>query len=510
MLPSAAPTRLICPLTAATIDAMRADMVAAKVCGSDLVECRLDYLSTPPDGEQLTNLFADAPLPLLVTCRPQRQGGRYAGPETRRLALLQAAARHPAVAFVDVEADSFSRSPESLDGFPPQKVILSHHDFARCPADLDAIAARLDASPAAISKIAFAASRPQDALRALDLLRSARKPTLALAMGEAGLLSRVLAKKFGAFGTFASLAAGRESAPGQPTLAEIKRLYRWDRIGPETAILGVIGCPVAHSMSPAVHNAAFEATGFNGLYLPLQVAGGEENFRCFLDAVRRRPWLEWRGLSVTIPHKQNALAAVGASRCDELSVRIGAINTITFDPDGALRGTNSDYAGAIDALAAGMGVAREQLAGRAAAVLGAGGAARAVVAALRHVGANVTVYNRTVAKAEALAREFACAAASPADAARTDAEILVNCTSLGMAPNVEACPLASIPSAVRVVFDTVYNPRRTRLLALAKDAGLRTVSGLDMFVNQAAAQFEAWTGTPAPRDVMRTVAGERL
>ncbi|MCK4602603.1 MAG: shikimate dehydrogenase, partial [Phycisphaerae bacterium] len=330
------------------------------------------------------------------------------------------------------------------------------------------------------------------------------------AMGEAGLASRILAGKFGAFGTFASLAGGAESAPGQPTIEELKSLYRWDSLGPATVLYGVIGCPLAHSLSPAIHNAAFAAAGLDAVYVPLLIAPGADNFKRFMDAALSRPWLEMRGLSVTIPHKENALAYVGAENCDQLAQKIGAINTITIGPAGRLRGDNTDYAAAIDALCAAMEIVRGDLAGRAVAVLGAGGAGRAIVAALAHYGADVTIYNRTVSRGRQLAEEFSCRAAALAEAANLEAEIVVNCTSVGMYPQVDAAPLAAIPPSVRVVFDTVYNPIETQLLRKAARAGCKTVSGLDMFVNQAASQFETWTDSSAPREVMQKVVVDRL
>ncbi len=497
-------TRLICPLTAPTVEEMRADMIAAVAEGATMVECRLDYLTPPPDDKQLAYLLNDAPCPVLATCRTNRQAGRFTGEETHRLAILASASKFNSVEIIDVEIDV------PADDRPAGNLLLSHHDFERCPNNLFDIAREMDASNAAVNKTAFAVASPAEALRAFDVLRASRKPTLALAMGEPGVLTRILAKKFGAWGTFASLCSGKESAPGQVNLADMKHLYRWDAVNAETKVFGVIGCPIAHSMSPAIHNAAFTATGYDGVYVPLRIEPSAEPFHAFLDGVRKRPWLDLRGLSVTIPHKENALAYIGAKNCDELAVRIGAVNTITFDADGQLHGDNTDYAGAIDALCNAMGISREQLAGRVVAVLGAGGVSRAIVAALRHYGATVTIYNRTVARAEELAEEFGATAASIEQADHTEAEIIINGTALGMSPKIETCPLTKIPPSVNVVFDTVYNPLETRLLQLAKQASCLTVTGLDMFVNQAVAQFERWTNLPAPRTVMRDVVLHRL
>ena len=507
MKPSRTQTRLICPLTADSLEAMRADMFLAAASGAEMVECRLDFLPALPDSEQLRDLLTDAPLPVIVTCRPKRQGGRFGdgkGSEKARLALLRRASEFESVAAVDVELDT---PPEQR---PSKKVILSHHDFEGCPDNLDELAETIDRSDAPVNKIAFTARSCAEALRAFDVIRDSAKPMLGLAMGEAGLISRILAKKFGGFGTFGSLGSGRESAPGQPSLADIKKLYRWDDIDSDTAVFGVIGCPVAHSLSPAIHNAAFAATDQNAVYLPLRIEPGDENFRRFMDAVRARPWLHLRGLSVTIPHKQNALAYVGAKNCDELGVRIGAINTIRIDSAGQPHGWNTDYGGAIDALVNAMSITRVDLKGRSVAVLGAGGAGRAIVAALVHYGAEVVIYNRTLKKAEKLAEEFNSCAAPLSDAPTSEAEILINCTSIGMHPKVDDCPLETIPAGVIVVFDTVYNPLQTRLLRLAEASGVLTVTGLEMFLNQAVAQFKIWTSQKAHRDVMREVVINKL
>ena len=496
-------TRLICTLTATTIEALADQMSQAAATGCDTVECRIDYLSPPPAPGDVAAIVGACDLDVIATCRPVREGGKFDGTEAERLAILQAAADAGA-SYIDVEADV----PPSER--PGGAVISSRHDFETCPDDLDDLAGGLDASDAAVNKIAFTASRPSEALRAFDVIRNSRKPTIALAMGPAGLASRILAGKFGAFGTFASLADGLESAPGQPTVAALRDLYRWDAIDADTEIYGVIGCPVGHSMSPAIHNAAFGATGINGVYVPLPIEPGGENFNDFLDAVLARPWLNWRGLSVTIPHKHNALDFVGAENCDPLAVRIGAVNTITISPDGVVRGDNTDYAAAIVALCDTMGIAREDLAGREVAVLGAGGAARAIVAALAHYNARTTIYNRTVARGEALAADFGAQAAGLDAAESMQTEIVINCTPIGMHPEVDASPLDRIPDSVKVVFDTIYNPIRTQLLTRAEEAGCLTVTGLDMFVNQAVAQFETWTAQEAPRDVMRQVVKQHL
>jgi 3-dehydroquinate dehydratase/shikimate dehydrogenase len=499
-----AQTALIVSLTRPTVPAMRAGMAEAAEAGADMVECRLDYLERTPTADDLRSLLEGRPLPAIATCRPVRQGGRYEGPEGDRLAVLAAAAE-AGCDYVDVEDDV------PAERRPGGRIVLSHHDFTGRPADLDAVVARLAAADPAVVKIAFAAAGPEDALSALDILRRADRPPVALARGEAGVAGRILARRQGAFGTFAALESGAESAPGQPTVAEFRRRYGWDRIRPTSAVYGVIGCPVGHSMSPAIHNAAFAAAGVDAVYVPLRVEPGPAPFHRFLDAVAEAPWAGLAGCSVTIPHKENALARIGRGRVEELAGRIGAVNTIRVEPDGSLAGWNTDYAASLDALAAGMSIDRSGLAGRTVAVIGAGGAARALVAGLAHCGAAVTIYNRTFARAEALAAEFGAAARPLEQVAGLAADVVVNCTSVGMHPNVTETPVpAEALQSVGVVFDTIYNPVRTRLLREAAAAGCIRVSGVDMFVNQAVAQFEIWTGRPAPRERMREVVLREL
>ncbi len=495
-------TKLICPLTCATVAEMKAAAAAAAEEGADMAEFRVDFLENLPGPEVIEEMVGAAPLPAIVTCRPAREGGRYTGDEVARLDLLRRASDCGAI--VDLEADV----PDAER--PAGTVIRSTHFFDGVPENIENIVAALDGGDGDIAKIAFAAGGPEDALLALELVGRCTKPAIALAMGEAGVASRILAARHGAWGTFAALAAGRESAPGQPTLEAFRERYRHGTVGKETRLFGVVGCPVGHSMSPAIHNAAFDATGFDGVYVPLLVQPGKEHFERFMAAGVCRPGSGWRGLSVTIPHKQNALAFVGQDRCDELAVRIGAVNTITIEPDGSLRGGNTDYAAAIDALTESMNISRADLAGRRVAVLGAGGVARAVVAGLTHCGADITIYNRTFSRAETLAGAFGCGAEPIDRAGATDAEIVINCTALGMHPNTETTPLPTIPPSIAVVFDTVYNPVETRLLGDAAAAGRVTVSGVDMFVNQAAAQYREWTGNTPPWDLMRDVVLARL
>jgi 3-dehydroquinate dehydratase/shikimate dehydrogenase len=458
--------------------------------------------------------------------------------------LLQAVLG-PAIDYVDVEYAAWRNSAvlaeqinvECAGGCeahnPQLRLILSRHDFAHTPAELGAIFDELLSSHADVVKVACKAESIVDSLRVLDLLRrtaihpplskGGRASVIALAMGETGILTRVLAKKFDALLTFASLDKGIESAPGQPSIRDLRELYRWAAISSRTQVYGVVGCPVAHSMSPAIHNAAFGQVGHDGVYLPMRVEPPYEAFAAFLDGCLARAWLDLRGLSVTIPHKENLLRYVEArgGEVEPLARRIGVANTLHIEPgsraDGAdarLYAFNTDYRGALDALCHGLGCEAKDLAGVPVAVLGAGGVSRAIVAGLADCGCKITIYNRTAQKATALAAEFGADALPFDQRIRDDTRVIINCTSIGMWPHVGDSPRggASILPEARdlAVFDTVYNPIETRLLREAREQGHKTIDGVAMFVRQAAAQFERWTGQAAPTDLMRQIVVGKL
>ncbi|MCP4248533.1 MAG: shikimate dehydrogenase [bacterium] len=331
-------------------------------------------------------------------------------------------------------------------------------------------------------------------------------PTIALGMGDVGLPSRVLAKKFGALATYCAPSAGDETAPGQVTLEQMLDDYRWAAIDERTRFFGVIGDPVAHSMSPRLFNACFERENVNGVYLPLHVQADGDVLARFLQGCQDRPWLDVGGFSVTVPHKQAAAAWVG-DRIEPLARRIGAVNTLVPREDG-LAGFNADYAGALEAITGALKCDRAALADLRADVLGAGGVARAMVAGLRDCGARVTLFNRSADRAKVLADEFDCVCRPWSDRNRpSEADLLINCTSLGMWPEVDETPVSAERLAEPlVVFDTVYNPVQTRLLREAAAAGCRIIDGLTMFVNQAALQWAIWMGrSTADKALMRRV-----
>ncbi len=543
-------TKLTVPILVQSLEQALAAGAQARVQGADLIEWRLDSFADAGRPERLAQLQAlveRAPLPCIVTCRPGWEGGQYEGEERERISLLEHAGL-AGPAYLDVELAAYQASagirqkvnlvvdqPGGIRGVAPgglrgrgTQLILSSHDFTGRPADLAArVEAMENAAACRVSKIVWQAREVGESVEALRLLASRKKPMIALCMGEAGLLSRVLAKKFDAVLTFAALATDQGTAAGQPTVAELRGLYRWEALQADTRVYGVIGHPVAHSMSPAIHNAGFDATGFNGIYLPLPVAPGYEALARNLAALLAWERLDFGGASVTLPHKENLLRFVREAgsigrrgEVEPLAQAIGAANTLTVRADGSLYASNTDYAAALDAVCASLEIGREDLAGQRIAVLGAGGAARAIVAGLAHYGATVVVYNRTPGRAQQLAAEFngrtGQVVPAPLDKlGQSCCSVYINCTPVGMHPNVDDTPVSDGarpegwgPGAV--VFDTIYNPYETRLLKEARAAGCLTIPGAEMFVRQAVGQFEGWTGAQAPREVFRKVVIGRL
>ncbi len=503
-------TNLTIPIAVKDAGEAKEQIGRAKHGGAQMLELRTDYLEEL-SVEAVKVLLGEAKksdLPVIVTCRDKREGGEGDWDGEVRIEILVSAVEAGAD-IIDCEYRNFlqgenqTKIKSALEGNPAARLILSAHNFE---GKFDDIKARyieiLKAFPAAIPKLVYTANHINDCFEAFDLLAGKKVDAIVFAMGQAGLISRIIAKKLDSFVTFASVDGANATAPGQITIDELKGLYHYDQINSETELYGIIGSPVGHSMGPAVHNACFDKAGLNKLYLPVHVDGGKAEFDEFMKNVIGREWLGFGGFSVTIPHKQNALEFIkeAGGYLEPLAERIGAVNTLIIDQSGKVSGYNTDYAGAMDAIRSSMG---RELKGVSAAVIGAGGAARAIVAGLADAGAGVKIYNRTVAKGEKLAAEFGCAFAGLGDLTSLDAELVVNATSIGMSPNVDASPVAvECLKSGMVVFDTVYNPIETKLLRDAKRAGAKTIGGVAMFVGQAMAQFKLFTGQEGDAELM--------
>ncbi len=282
-------------------------------------------------------------------------------------------------------------------------------------------------------------------------------------------------------------------------------VYHYDKIDAATQLYGVVADPVAHSMSPVIHNAAFARESMNRVYLPFRVPKD-----ALAATIKAFEWLPVQGYSVTLPHKE---AVLEITQQYEGQVReIGAANTLFRGADGGWRAANTDCDAAIQSLVrelapdptAGTDASLSALAGRKVLILGAGGVARAIARGIASHGGVLMITNRTKARAAELAEQLGCLLVEWQNRGAVFADVLINCTSVGMHPKLDETPFAE--NWLRegmVVFDTIYNPERTLLIKQARERGAKTITGVDMFVAQAARQFELFTGRTAPDDVMR-------
>ncbi len=466
--------------------------------GADLVEMRLDYIGRAID---LRRLLATRRAPVIVTCRRPEDGGRWNKSEQERQMILRSAIAS-GVDYVDLEEDIAANIPR----YGRTKRIVSLHNFESTPENLEEIHARLLALDADIVKIATMANSFDDSIRMLDLLKSTKVPTVALCMGDMGMMTRILSLSCGAPFTYTTLTSERKIAPGQITFDAMNNIYRAKSINEETKIFGVVADPVAHSLSPLIHNAAFAHHELNYRYLPFRIPADD------LSMFAR--WCQKSGvggLSVTIPHKERMLDLL--DEVESAAAGIKAVNTVLFSKDTAT-GYNTDYRAAMDCINAALDaqkiVGEDRLRGRGVLLLGAGGVARAIAYGLRQRGALVAIASRSLERTEELCRELNCRAL-PWEA-RYDIKpgIIVNCSPVGMHPNLDDTPYAKEKlvtlkqkSDSLVVFDTVYNPEQTLLLKDARAIGCFTVSGVDMFIRQAGYQYKLFTGKEPPLALMR-------
>jgi len=466
-----------------TTEAMRRAYLAADP-RADVVELRFDQVrDLRPD-----RLLGLPGKPKLVTVRSRQQGGG-AMPGDREPLLRKALAS--GVDYLDLEFGS--RDHLLLKGPGRSRRILSHHDFQGTPADLQALHRDMRvAGGDALLKIATLADTAGDILRMRDLLRSAEPGTLAgFCMGTKGAASRILAPLWGSAAVYAPRRGAVKSAPGQVALEDLFETYHVDRLSPSTRLLGVLGSPVGHSLSPRVHNAALRALDLDYCYLPFEATTLAE-FLPLLSEMRLA------GLSVTLPHKEAILPHLDG--LDETARRVGAVNTV-IKVWNRLEGRNTDVEAAIAPLRR-----RMTLHGARVAVMGAGGAARALLHGLSREGAQVTIFNRTAGRARALARAFGARSLPWDRLRRFPCDLVVNATSVGLAPDCESTPAPISWITAPWVYDIIYNPPETRFLREARARGHQIVDGLEMFVEQAAAQFALFTGAQPPLEILREAA----
>ncbi|KAI3828489.1 hypothetical protein L1987_02590 [Smallanthus sonchifolius] len=496
------------------VDQMLIHMNSAKSNGADLVELRLDSLKVFCSREDIQTLIEFSPLPTLATYRPTWEGGQYDGDEQSRLAVLRLAMELGAD-HIDVELKAIDDFKSLISGDKPAKckLIVSSHNYQNTPSveDLENLVSRIQSAGADIVKIATTAVDITDVARVFQITAHSQVPIISMAMGEKGLMSRILSPKFGGYLTFGTVERGKESAPGQPTIRDLLDLFNFRQIGPDTKVFGIIGKPVGHSKSPMLYNKAFKSVGFNGVFVHLLV----DNVKNFLETYSSK---DFAGFSCTIPHKETIVQC--CDEVDPVAQAIGAVNcVIRRQTDGKLYGCNSDYVGAISAIEDGLrasgvqdGSSGSPLAGRLFVVIGAGGAGKALAYGAKEKGARIVIANRTYDRARELAEIIGGKALSLADLNTYNPEdgmILANTTSIGMQPNIDETPVSKEAlKSYALVFDAVYTPKITRLLREAGECGALIVTGLEMFIGQAYQQYERFTGLPAPKELFRQIMAD--
>ena len=462
-------------------------------------ELRLDYLRDHSELEtELHGMLSRLRYPqTIATCRRVEAGGRFQGSVEDQLAVLTAAAR-AGCQWVDIEIESVKAVRNlPFKVFAPSKVIVSYHNYKNTR-DLGAVYRRLARLPVEAVKIASQAQNLQDNLKVLKLLKSnrRRRPRLvALAMGNSGICSRVMAFRWGCPFTYASLGNHHAVAGGQLAINHMRSVYHVEHLDERTQLYGVVGTHSAMSLSPAMQNIAFQAKRVNALYLPCETARLSD----FLKFARS---LKFAGFSITMPFKRAIMKEL--VWMDPLAEKIGACNTVAVR-HGKWMGWNTDSTAVTEVL-----TKRLRLPGSRILILGAGGAARAAAFALRAENADVFIAARREAVARKLARSVGAEAVPWENADNLDVDAVINATPVGMSPHSDAHPLDLARLRTRVVFDMVYFPVETRFLSEARGRGLVTISGLEMLVAQGARQFEIWTGLSAPRALMEQAIRQAL
>jgi 3-dehydroquinate dehydratase/shikimate dehydrogenase len=470
------------------------DKAEALVRDNTFLEFRLDYLAKPALALARIKQFTEyhPHVSTIATCRRVANGGKFRGSLASQLDILTKAAA-AGCQLVDIELQSALRCKRAqLERLRTRAaLVLSYHDF-RGTKKLEETLEEMVALPADFYKIVTTATTLHDNVVMMKFLEknSDRHSLVGLCMGEQGIISRVLGVRAGSAFTFAAVSEDEKTAPGQVTAQELRSTYRIEQVDPATRVYAVAGDPVAHSLSPAIMNTALRRETVNGVYLALHAKTLKDLLGCVKD-------IPIHGLSITMPYKEAIISHL--DNTDAHTTKIGACNTVVRAQDGKLYGFNTDAAGVVRPLQQRISLEQAKIL-----VLGAGGAARAAVYGLKERGAEVYILNRTLGPAQKLARSARARLVKRADLKKLAFDLIINATSVGMG-NTKESPLNENEIKARYVFDMVYDPPETRLMKMAKAAGAEVIPGIEMFVQQAARQFEIWTGKPAPLGEMLLV-----
>jgi 3-dehydroquinate dehydratase / shikimate dehydrogenase len=500
-VPRAAHLRLprICVAVIGTDASDMVDRAEALVRDNPFIEFRLDYLAKPALALQKIKHFIDYnPQSICIaTCRRVASGGKFKGSVATQLDILSKAVA-AGCQLVDVELQTAIRcKPSQISALRSRaSVILSFHDFKQTK-NLDETLEKMSSIPADFYKIVTTATTLHDNVTMMKFLeqRGDQYSLVGMCMGEQGFISRVLGVRAGSAFTFAAMNAEEKTAPGQVTSQVLRNTFRIEQVDTATKVYGVVGDPVAHSLSPAIMNAAMRRENVNAVYVALHAKTLKDLLACVKD-------IPIHGLSVTMPYKEAILKYL--DNTDTHTTKVGACNTVVRMQDGKLYGFNTDTAGVVRPLEQRITIAESKIL-----VLGAGGAARAAVFGLKERGAEVYILNRNVAKGQKLARQARARTAKRQDLKKLKFDVIINATPVGMGASRES-PLNENEINTQYLFDMVYDPAETRLMEMARAGGAQIIPGIEMFVQQAARQFEIWTGKPAPGDEMLRVVTAEL
>ena len=483
------PQRLPRVCLAISGDTVEDQIAIAELMARDnpFLEFRLDYLKQPLAALSKIHRFLETHqyITAVGTCRRAENGGKFKGTLAAQLEVLTKA--HAAgCLIVDLELQSAAKAkPDAIARLRGRAgLILSFHDF-RATRNLDETLEKMLKIPADFYKIVGTATTLADNVAMMKFLQaqSGKYALVGLCMGEQGVISRVLGVRAGSVFTFGAVNEDLKTAPGQISARDLRNIYRIDQVDAATRIYGVAGDPVEHSLSPIIMNEALRRENVNAVYLPLHAKTMKDLMQCVSG-------IPLHGMSITMPYKQSILTHL--DNTDAHTTKVGACNTVVRGQEGKLYGFNTDVAGVLRPLEQRITIDKAK-----ALVLGAGGAARAAVFGLKERGAEVWVLNRTSAKGQKLARQAKAHSIKRADLRKVAFDVIINATPVGMG-NTRDCPLKDQEIQARVVFDMVYDPVETHLLQVARAKGIAVIPGIEMFVQQAARQFEIWTGKPAP------------
>ncbi|MBI2548394.1 shikimate dehydrogenase [Candidatus Woesearchaeota archaeon] len=490
----------------------------------DLVELRLDMIQEIAKEKDATKLqkiireiITKSPVPVIITNRRKAEGGLWTGSEESRIRVLESA-RDLGATYIDIEWTTpqnlrerlmSKRSVTEVSQSTPghfhrnrtQKIILSYHaKKAASKKELEDMYQQMQKEKPDLMKIVMPATNLLDNLRLFGFVEN-KHNIIAFCSGIHGQISRILAPKYGSWATYGYFSGAEKTAEGQYSVDELWHLYHCHKINRQTKVYGIIGLHAEHSLSMYIHNAGFYAHELNNVYVPFKI-GTEQELHTFLRDYRR----DIEGGSVTTPYKERIQADLDS--IDITAKKIGAVNTIVREGK-KCKGTNTDWYGALQALKE-----KTRLRGKKVLLIGAGGAAKAIIYGLLREKAEVSICNRTSARAKELAREWDITVIpfTQKDKIAPQYDIIIQATTIGMVnlPNQDSLLTHAQLHKDQIVMDIVYNSEETNLIKHARSVGCTVITGERMLLYQAKEQFRIWTGKDLETEATQNIIHNTL